>query len=304
MSDNGKSTEETIYRLKITLDGSQPPVWRQVEVPADVTLDVLHVIVQFAMGWEDYHLHEFIVGEDHYGEPDPEYEMFGQSMKDEVDVTLKEVAPKEGSKVTYIYDFGDGWKHTILVEKILPADPSVEYPICTGGQYACPPEDCGGIGGYAALLEALADPEHPEHDELSEWVGEELDPEAFDLDEINEALEVVDEYVDEMLLLDEDIPDLADKDIGEIYDTVIDQLGDVLEELKELPDGYEFRFPNDPVAYYVVTSIIPFALILRRPLRYVLEIAPVEEGPIVLRILGPKDLIDPLLDEWHVSPKK
>jgi hypothetical protein len=304
MSDNGKSTVETVYQLKITLDGSKPPIWRRVQVPADITLDVLHVIVQFAMGWEDYHLHEFAVGEVRYGVPDPDYGAFGPPMKDEVEATLKKVAPKEGSKLTYLYDFGDGWDHTILVEKILSADPSVEYPVCTGGKRACPPEDCGGIGGYARLLEALADPEHPEHDRLSEWVGGKLDPEAFDLDEINEALEIVDEYVDEMLLLDESILDLTGKNLDDVYGTVIDQLGDVLEELKELPDGYEFRFPNDPVAYYVATSLIPFALILHHPLRYVLEIAPTEEGPIVLRILGPKEFIDPLLDEWGVAPKK
>jgi hypothetical protein len=91
----------------------------------------------------------------------------------------------------YEYDFGDSWEHELLVEKILPPEPGVRYPLCLKGKGACPPEDVGGVWGYDSFLEAIADPKHPEHDDMLEWVGGEFDPEAFDLDEVNEALRYV-----------------------------------------------------------------------------------------------------------------
>ena len=103
-------------------------------------------------------------------------------------VTLATLVRGEKAKFLYEYDFGDSWDHELLVEKVLPAEAEKRYPVCLTGKRACPPEDCGGIWGYASLLEAIRDPEHPEHDEMVEWVGDEFDPEAFDLDEVNREL--------------------------------------------------------------------------------------------------------------------
>jgi hypothetical protein len=174
-----------VYQLKVTLKGVRPPIWRRLLVPGNVTLARLHRILQVAMGWEDYHLYRFEVGGASFGEPDPE---FDDDMRSARRVHLKEVAPAAGSRLLYEYDFGDGWEHRIVVEKILPPQRGVHLPVCLAGKRACPPEDCGGVWGYADLLAALADPAHPEHEAMLRWVGGPFDPEAFDLEAVNEAL--------------------------------------------------------------------------------------------------------------------
>ena len=180
-----KPSSTPIYQLKVTLKDSKPPIWRRILVRGDISLAKLHQILQIAMGWEDSHLHQFIVDGTSYGEPDPEYR---DEMKSERRVKLNQVAPHEKDRFTYEYDFGDSWEHQIVVEKILAPDPGAHYPVCVAGKRACPPEDCGGVWGYGSLLEAISDPANPEHEEMLEWVGEDFDPEAFDLEEINEGL--------------------------------------------------------------------------------------------------------------------
>jgi hypothetical protein len=177
-----------IYQIKVTLKDSKPPIWRRIQVPGDVRLDTLHRILQVVMGWDDYHLHQFIVGGEYYGEPHPDYAMWGPEMRDESRVRLRQIAPREKSRFVYEYDFGDGWEHTLLVEKILPPEPGVDYPRCIKGKRACPPEDVGGIWGYDGFLETIANPDDPEHDVMLDWIGGEFDPERFDLDEINAEL--------------------------------------------------------------------------------------------------------------------
>jgi hypothetical protein len=183
-----KPSAAPIYQLKVTLKDSKPPIWRRVLVPGDTTLAKLHRILQVAMGWEDSHLHQFIVGGVYYGEPDPG---FGDAMKSERKVKLNQIAPNEKDRFTYEYDFGDSWEHQIVVERILPPVPDVRLPACITGKRACPPEDCGGVWGYGSLLETIADPKHPEREEMIEWLGGEFDPEAFDLKAINERLKSV-----------------------------------------------------------------------------------------------------------------
>ena len=156
-------------------------------MPGDVTLARLHRILQAVMGWLDYHLHQFIIDGTYYGEPHPDYEDWLE-MKDERRFRLHQVAPGEGFRFTYEYDFGDSWGHTLLVEKVFPPEPGVRYPVCVKGRRACPPEDVGGIWGYYGFLEAMQDPDHPDHEMYTEWIGGEFDPEAFDLDEVNAAL--------------------------------------------------------------------------------------------------------------------
>ncbi len=173
-----------IHQIKVTLKHIRPPVWRRLQVPADIKLGRLHVILQLAMGWYDSHLHAFRAGHTSYGVSDPDSP---NDMKNERNVRLDKIAGA-GDVLIYEYDFGDGWEHEIKIEKILPAEKGKHYPLCLAGKRACPPEDCGGPWGYERLLEVLADPKHEEHEEMLEWIGGAFDPEAFDLDEVNQAL--------------------------------------------------------------------------------------------------------------------
>lgn len=179
-----------LYQLKVTLIGSKPPIWRRLLVPADISLDVLHDVLQIAMGWDNAHLHQFTVGRTVFGVPDDEFgDGFGDSMEDERRHRLHHLLLREKGSIRYEYDFGDSWEHRITLEKILPPDPSQTVPRCTAGKRAGPPEDCGGIWGYYVILEALNDPEHPEHAHMRElWGDEEIDPEHFDIDEVNDRL--------------------------------------------------------------------------------------------------------------------
>lgn len=170
----------TIYQLKITLQHTRPPVWCRIQVKADTKLGKLHRIVQAVMGWTDSHQHAFRVGHTDYGVTDPD---FSDGMKSERNTCLDKIVT-EGDVFIYEYDFGDGWQHEIQVEKALKAEPAAHYPVCL----ACPPEDCGGVPGYEHLLEVLRDPANEEYAELSEWLGGEFDPEAFDPDEVNKIM--------------------------------------------------------------------------------------------------------------------
>jgi len=170
-----------IYQVKITLEHIAPPIWRRVQTN-DCSLDELHDIIQACMGWEDEHMYAFVIdGED-----------FGRSSEAEYDsrfVRLSEVVEEWNTRFRYDYDFGDDWRHTIEVEKTLPAEEDVRYPRCVKGKRACPPENCGGPYGYPYFLEKIDDPEHEEHEDALEWVRDEFDPEDFDLDEVNVGLQ-------------------------------------------------------------------------------------------------------------------
>jgi hypothetical protein len=179
-----KAKIETIYRMKVTLKGSKPPIWRRIEVPANITLAGLDRVIQAAMGWDGAHLHQFLIDGEYYS--DPRFEL--DDIINENQVRLDKLVPFEKSKFLYEYDFGDDWQHTILVEKILPAEDGKLYPLCVTGKRACPPEDVGGIWGYEEFLEAIGDPKHPEHESMLEWVGGSHDPEAFDLEAVNALL--------------------------------------------------------------------------------------------------------------------
>ncbi len=152
---------------------------------SNITLKRLHQILQEVMGWRDYHLHQFWVGDRCYGVPElDEYD----ERDDEFYARLYQVAPAEGSSFTYEYDFGDDWRHEILLERIFPWRETDRRPVCLGGEMATPPEDCGGTFGYQGMLQSIQDPEDPEHDEWLTWLGGSFDPERFDLDEVNRRL--------------------------------------------------------------------------------------------------------------------
>ena len=174
--NNGGTMPRMIFQLRITLDDVEPAVWRRVLVPGGYTLDRLHRVVQYAMGWNDYHLHVFDIDNVQYGVPDPDGLL---DVRDELDARLDAVAGK-GTRLRYTYDFGDWWEHDVVVEDVSPAEPETAYPRCVEGEGACPPEDCGGPSGYADLLAALGDPGHPEHVAMREWLGRPFDAAAFD----------------------------------------------------------------------------------------------------------------------------
>ena len=180
-----------IYQFKITLLDIKPAVWRRIQVP-DCTLADLHLYLQAAFGWWNYHLHQFGIDGERYGPPDPDGMDFGLEMMDENEMALSKLIPKSGrrSRWLYEYDFGDGWRHEIRFEGFAPANPEAQYPQCVAGERGCPPEDCGGPWGYAEYLAAIADPRHERHTELLEWQGP-FDPEAFDAQEATKAMRKV-----------------------------------------------------------------------------------------------------------------
>lgn len=186
MTSRPPASARSIYQLKVTLCEVKPPVWRRIQIPASTHLDDLHLMIQAAMGWQNCHLHLFLINDQAYGEPDPDFD--DPPMHIEMHFTLRQLVRRAGSRFTYEYDFGDGWTHDVVLEKTLVPDPEVSYPVCLDGQRACPPEDVGGAFGYEEFLEALADADHEEHESYLEWVGGEFDPEAFDIEEANHLL--------------------------------------------------------------------------------------------------------------------
>ena len=179
-----------IYQLKITLVGSKPPIWRRFTVDSKITLDNLHYVIQEVMGWMDGHLHEYVSANgDRYGmvDEDDGDDYFAEVI-DEGKTRLSDILKREKQKLSYCYDFGDGWEHQIVLEKMTEVDEENPRPKCLTGRNACPPEDCGGIYGYYRLLEILADPKNPQHEDMLEWVGDEIDPKEFDVDFVNEML--------------------------------------------------------------------------------------------------------------------
>lgn len=175
-----------IYQIKIALTEVRPSVWRRVLVPDAMTLDELHDVIQAAMGWQDSHLHEFEIDGLRFGVPDPE-EDDDDEFFDAAGATLGLVAG-EGSTMTYLYDFGDCWSHLLTVEASSDPEPGARYPRCIAGARPCPPEDVGGTHGYAEFLAALRDPQHPEHEEMTEW-GDGFDPHSFEVGGADKRLE-------------------------------------------------------------------------------------------------------------------
>lgn len=165
-----------VYVLHVQLEDVEPPIWRRVVVNEDTKLPKLSKILEAAMGWEGYHLYDFQVGDGvTFAGPDSDHAI------DERKVTVQQILPRVGSTLTWQYDYGDSWNHTVTVEERNEPDPKARYPLVLDGARACPPEDCGGTGGYERLLESLADPADPEHDDMIQWAPDGYDPEAFDI---------------------------------------------------------------------------------------------------------------------------
>ena len=180
-----------VYQFKITLKGIKPPIWRRIQVPKNYTFWDLHVAIQDAMGWLDVHLHAFEIANpgkgpiEEIGIPDKDFEWENQRTIAGWKRTIARYFTPENAKARYVYDFGDDWTHDIKLEKILPREKGVNYPLCLDGKRACPPENCGGVWGYEELLEIISNPKHEQYEEMIEWLGEEdLDPDYFDRTEV------------------------------------------------------------------------------------------------------------------------
>jgi hypothetical protein len=181
------SKQPLVSQLHISLLESSPLIWRRVLVPSGITLGTLHKVLQVVMGWEDCHSHEYLFDGEAYTVPDPDIE-FGRTLRDERRKKLSSLLKSENDTLRYLYDPGDGWVHAVTLEKILPEEKSLKTPRCIEGEGACPPENCGGISGYAELLKVLDDPDHPHYREKRAWAGGRFDPGRFDPKVVNRRL--------------------------------------------------------------------------------------------------------------------
>jgi len=178
-----------VRQFLIVLQETDPLVWRRIQVPARYTFWDLHVAIQDAMGWQDCHLHEFRIVDAaeraiaSIGIPDEDGEPADRPMLPGWEIPLAEFFDGRAfhaPPALYAYDFGDDWRHTIIDEGIRAKAAGLKYPRCLAGDGRCPPEDCGGVHGYASLLATLANPRHPEHKTMLEWAGGPIDPQVFD----------------------------------------------------------------------------------------------------------------------------
>jgi hypothetical protein len=186
-----------VYYLKVTLKDSKPLIWRDILVPSDLTLEELHYVIQTVMGWGNSHLHQFIAEEvlytdDMASDKNDEYSLNARDEEEhdrsEKKYTVAQILTKEQSSLIYEYDLGDSWTHKIELKKILPADTHAFQPRCIRGEKACPPEDCGGIWGYTDILETLRNAKSSEKKDILERLGNDFNPDYFDVDEVNGLL--------------------------------------------------------------------------------------------------------------------
>lgn len=171
-----------IYQIQIALTRFEPLIWRRLLIPSNLLLPDFHLIIQVSMGWENDHLYQFIKGKIFYSPEDDTTDVEYEEIK------ISDLLKKEKEKIVYEYDFGDGWEHDVILEKILPDDKKLKSPVCLEGKMACPPEDCGGVWGYSDMLEIVKHQDHEDYENIMEWLGGEFDPEYFDKEAVNKVL--------------------------------------------------------------------------------------------------------------------
>ncbi len=180
-----KAVSSAVYQLKVELQGAKPPIWRRILVPGNITLEKLHGVIQICMGWNDLHLHQFLIDRTCYCLPDDDELWQTSRPKNEAKYTLQDLRDKIQPRFQYIYDFGDDWIHQITVEKVLPPKDGNSCPVMITGRRACPPEDIGGVYGYMHLLEVLSDPEDEEYEQMTDWLDMDFfDPAQFGKEDI------------------------------------------------------------------------------------------------------------------------
>ncbi len=177
--------EERIFQLKITLKGAPVKIWRRIEVKSSDNFEDLHNNIQRFMGWEDCHLYDFTKGRDYQIVDSKESMDMMEADAIAKKVKLSDFFKAEKDNILYTYDMGDSWQHSVVLEKILVFDAKKGYPCIVKGAGQCPPEDCGGVYGYADLLAILKDPNHEEYEDMCEWLGvesgDEWDPNEYDI---------------------------------------------------------------------------------------------------------------------------
>lgn len=183
-------------RIKISLDTTNPLIWRELLVPVDITFYKLHHSIQLAMGWKNAHLFEFKIEGYRIGEIFENLEELDDShIIDAKETKLTDLIDKEGESFKYEYDFGDGWCHSIILEKYESPDHTQQLPFCISGALKCPPEDCGGITGFYDFLFILSNKRHPEYKDTKVWAGGKFDPAEFDVTKVNKQLKSIDKYI-------------------------------------------------------------------------------------------------------------
>jgi hypothetical protein len=177
----------TIYQIKITLLGMEPPIWRRLQVPGTIPLCCFHDALQAVMGWTDSHLHQFEKDGLYWGRLDNRGFHDDIDVLDESRVPVANVLLAENESLVYVYDFGDNWRHDVRLEKILPCEAPTP-PVCLGGERRCPPEDVGGPSGYQHFLDVIFDPGNEEFEHYVRWLGGPFHAEEFDYARVNETL--------------------------------------------------------------------------------------------------------------------
>jgi Plasmid pRiA4b ORF-3-like protein len=184
---SAKKAIPSVYQLKITLLGMDAPIWRRIQVPSTVSLSSLHDVLQAVMGWTNSHLHQFEKGGKYWGVPDDDGFDDDIEVINESWVPVEEVLNAEGDSMVYVYDFGDDWRHEVVLEKIVASDTPTK-PVCFAGERRCPPEDIGGPHGYQEFLEVIFQPGHEEFEHYREWAGNPVHAEEFDVKAVNDRL--------------------------------------------------------------------------------------------------------------------
>jgi len=182
------TTRQRDLLLDVQLEEIVPPIRRRLRVRDYLPLADLHVVLQTAMGWQDCHLYEFHIAGRSYADLDQLDEFEPDGIAGVLSVRLSDLALEPGDELLYVYDLGDDWRHRIRVEEVMQREARVPPAVCVEGERRCPPEDCGGVDGYADMLAALRDPQDPEHELWRAWVGSDYDPERFSVEEVNAAL--------------------------------------------------------------------------------------------------------------------
>lgn len=214
MSPKKKQTGPSAYQVKLTVQDIDPPIWRRLLISGEDTLADLHDAIQISFGWEDCHLHEFTIGKKQYGTQDEDYP---PEVLDDEAYTLDQILKSKKTKFEYVYDFGDNWRVDVAVEDVQPLEPEQVYPLCVDGSRRGPAEDSGGPWGYVSKLETLGNPDDPDYADIVEWMGEDWDPEHFDLQEINAALQA--EPQDDEI----DFENLSEEERDEMLESMLDQ---------------------------------------------------------------------------------
>ena len=171
-----------VIQLKVSLIESDPLIWRRIVVPANMTLAKLHGVLQMVMGWQNSHLSRFEINNEPYCNDEREFDDEPETKP--LTTKLGDIV-EQAKTFLYIYDYGDNWQHEITVESISKVEEAMQYPVCIGGENACPPEDCGALSGYYEKLEEYFDKDHPEHESTKMWLGGYFDPKTFDPNRIN-----------------------------------------------------------------------------------------------------------------------